>query len=287
MVDIRQTVQYANYLEKIGWVVEKSGEINYFIKKLPLVGSIIKVQRPEEIRINKIRQLSKKYHAFQIIIEPKTEFDAKYLSSLGFRLTKSPYLPTKTLQLDLTKSREALWRNLEKDAKSAILEKIGSEPDFYNYKKLIKSEAIDVVKTGKNQQNTIGLFREGWKRAVKWKRYVPPFSHLLALKKLFKENSLFLVTPNYSSGTIFLIGDKIGYYWQAFTNKEGRKILAQYKIIWEGILWAKKMGARIFDFEGIYDERFPNKSWLGFTHFKKSFGGYEVAYPGTFVKWFL
>ncbi|KKU22795.1 MAG: FemAB domain protein [Candidatus Woesebacteria bacterium GW2011_GWF1_46_13] len=180
-----------------------------------------------------------------------------------------------------------MWRNLEKDAKSAILEKIGSEPDFYNYKKLIKSEAIDVVKTGKNQQNTIGLFREGWKRAVKWKRYVPPFSHLLALKKLFKENSLFLVTPNYSSGTIFLIGDKIGYYWQAFTNKEGRKILAQYKIIWEGILWAKKMGARIFDFEGIYDERFPNKSWLGFTHFKKSFGGYEVAYPGTFVKWFL
>ncbi|KKU22794.1 MAG: hypothetical protein UX34_C0021G0006 [Candidatus Woesebacteria bacterium GW2011_GWF1_46_13] len=75
MVDIRQTVQYANYLEKIGWVVEKSGEINYFIKKLPLVGSIIKVQRPEEIRINKIRQLSKKYHAFQIIIEPKTEFN--------------------------------------------------------------------------------------------------------------------------------------------------------------------------------------------------------------------
>jgi len=55
MVDIRQTVQYANYLEKIGWVVEKSGEINYFIKKLPLVGSIIKVQRPEEIRINIMR----------------------------------------------------------------------------------------------------------------------------------------------------------------------------------------------------------------------------------------
>ena len=211
MVDIRQTVQYANYLSKIDWVVERISEINYFIKKIPLVGSIIKIQRPEEIRINKIRELSKKYRAFQIIIEPKTEFDAKYLSSLGFRLSKSPYLPTKTLQLDLTKSREALWRNLEKDAKSAILEKIGSEPDFYNYKKLIKSEAINVVKTGKNLQNTIGLFREGWKRAVKWKRYVPPFSHLLALKKLFEEDSLFLVTPNYSSGAIFLIGDKIGF----------------------------------------------------------------------------
>ncbi|MBI2066114.1 hypothetical protein HYT60_01220 [Candidatus Woesebacteria bacterium] len=158
MVDIRQTQQYSTYLSRIGWKVERSAEINYFIKKIPLVGSIIKVQRPEEIRINKIRQLSKKYRAFQIIIEPKTEFDAKYLSSLGFRLTKSPYLPTKTLQLDLTKSREALWRNLEKDAKNAILEKIGSEP-----------EAINVLKTGKNQQNTIGLFREGWKRGLNGK----------------------------------------------------------------------------------------------------------------------
>lgn len=49
-------------------------------------------------------------------------------------------------------------------------------------------------------------------------------------------------------------------------------------------MWAKKRGCKIFDFEGIYDERFPNKSWLGFTHFKKSFGGYEVSYPGTYTK---
>ena len=55
MVDIRQTIQYANYLSKIGWEVERASEINYFIKKLPLVGSIIKVQRPEKIRINKIK----------------------------------------------------------------------------------------------------------------------------------------------------------------------------------------------------------------------------------------
>ena len=87
-----------------------------------------------------------------------------------------------------------------------------------------------------------------------------------------------------SSGAIFLIGDKTAYYWQAFTNKEGRRALTQYKIVWEGILWAKAHGAKIFDFEGIYDERFPNKRWKGFSHFKKSFGGYEINYPGAFVK---
>ena len=47
------------------------------------------------------------------------------------------------------------------------------------------------------------------------------------------------------------------------------------------------MGAKILDFEGIFDERFPNKKWKGFTHFKKSFAGYEVEYPGAFSKFSL
>ena len=43
----------------------------------------------------------------------------------------------------------------------------------------------------------------------------------------------------------------------------------------------KKEGKKVFDFEGIYDERFPLISWKGFTRFKKGFGGIEVEYPGT------
>jgi len=50
---------------------------------------------------------------------------------------------------------------------------------------------------------------------------------------------------------------------------------------------AKKMGCKIFDFEGIYDDRFPLKSWLGFSRFKKSFGGLEVEYPGAYSKFLL
>lgn len=266
MVDIRQTIQYANYLTKIGWVVERVGEINYFIKKLPLVGSIIKVQRPEEIRINKIKELTIKYRGFQIIIEPKTELDAKFLTSMGFKLSKSPYLPTKTLQLDLTKIEKILLKSLKKDAKGAIN----------------KNKQLETT----NEQD-LEKFRYYWKKAVGWKRYVPPTKHLLALRKSFKKNSLFLISENYSAGAVFLMSDDIAYYWQAFTGKEGRKLQMQYKIVWEGILWAKSSGAKVFDFEGIYDERFPNKSWLGFTHFKKSFGGIEVEYLGAFVKWFL
>lgn len=267
MVDIRQTVQYANYLSKIGWRVEREREINYFIKKLPIVGSIMKIQRPEEIHINKIRELAKKYRAFQVIVEPKTDFDAKFILSLDFKLSKSPYLPTNTLQIDLTQTKEKIFKVFKKDAKSAI--KKGGNLKITDYK------------------DNLDKFRNAWKKSVGLKRYVPPLDHLVSLEKSFKENSLFLMTRNESAGAIFLSGDNIGYYWQAFTNPEGREKLEQYKIVWEGILWAKKKGVKVFDFEGIYDERFPNKSWLGFTHFKKSFGGYEVVYPGTYIKWFL
>lgn len=263
MIDIRQTPQYAKYLKSVGWNVERINEANYFIKKFPLIGSVIKIQRPEEINNKVISQIASKYRVFQIIVEPKGELDAKYLLSLGYRKSKSSYLPTKTLQLDLTKSKRELYKDLKKDCKNALRKTMNYE-----------------LRT----MNSVEEFHSSWKSSVGWKRYIPPLTHLVSLRKSFKNNSLFLISKTSSSGAIFLTGDKIGYYWQAFTSKEGRKLQSQYKIVWEGILWTKKKGAKVFDFEGIYDERFPNKSWLGFTHFKRSFGGYEIEYPGIFTQ---
>ena len=107
------------------------------------------------------------------------------------------------------------------------------------------------------------------------------------MKKSFPTSSLLLASHNdgvINAGAIFLISDKTAYYWQAFTGPQGRSTLAQYQLVWQGILWAKRKGCKTFDFEGIYDPRFPIKSWLGFTHFKKSFGGRQVDYPGTYCK---
>ena len=268
MLDIRQTLEYAKYLSKTGWVVERHAEINYFIKKFPLIGSAIKIQRPEDIITTQTIKLSKKYRAFQIIYEPKNTPDAKYLLSCGYKLSKSPFLPTKTIQLDLTESKEDILMQMKKDARYSIKKTENLKP---------------------NTENNLEEFRRVWKKSVGFKRYIPSITSLKDLKVSFKENSLFLTAglPRQSeaeAGAIFLIGNKIAYYWQAFTSKAGRKSLAQYKIVWEGILWAKAHGAKIFDFEGIYDERFPNKRWLGFTHFKKSFGGEEIEHPGAYTK---
>ena len=263
MKDIRQTDKYAKYLKKAGWAIEQKNGNYYFIKTIPLIGSIVKLQRPEKIIYKDILTISKKYRAFEIIIEPKDDTNSKGLEGKGFGISKSPFLPTKTLQIDLTASMSKIQASMKKDARLA----------------LDKTRAMDV-----HNVTSIEEFREAWKRVVGKKRHVPEIKNLMALKKSFGKNCLMLTTSSGNSGAIFLLGDKVAYYWQAFTNKAGRKELAQYKIVWEGIRWAKGRGARVFDFEGIYDARFPKKSWKGFTHFKKAFGGVEVEYPGTYTK---
>lgn len=268
MIDIRQTPKYAKYLRKTGWQVIQLNHVNCFIKNIPLVGPIIKIQRPETIPLKKIEKLAIERHAFQVIIEPKNKLDAKFLTTNKYKESKDPFLPTKTLHLDLTKTKDELTRELKKDARRAIRKN--------NHVSISNLQLKDLEK-----------FRTAWKKAVSKKRYVPPLLHLEALKKTFANKALFLITKDHSAGAIFLIGNKIAYYWQAFSNKDGRKSLAQYKIIWEGIIKSKTAGAKILDFEGIYDERFPDKSWQGFSHFKKSFGGHEVEYPGVFTKIYM
>lgn len=266
MQDIRQSKEYARYLSRIGWNVEKIDKVSVFVKKFPLIGSVLKIQRPgQNMDFQKIGKIAQKHRVFQIIIEPINETQSAECKANGFKLSKSPYLPTKTLQIDLKQRKEKIFTDFEKDCRSAIK----------------KNNRLNIRKYELGDLND---FRNYWKGAVGIKRYVPPLQHLIELKKAFRKNSLFVTSEKSDSGAIFLNSGDVSYYWQAFTNKDGRKKLYQYKIVWEGILWSKKNKAKIFDFEGIYDKRFPNGSWLGFSHFKKSFGGKEISYPGCFVK---
>lgn len=265
MYDIRQSKNYAKYLKVTGWIVENNRGIYYFIKKIPIIGFVLKLQRPEFIDHQYLNKLSNRYGIFQIIIEPTHSSNYQPLLSKNYQLIKNPYLPSKTIQLDLTKTKENLLKSFKKDARLIIKKNTYISPKCFNLQK-------------------IKHFRKKWKKSVPFIRYVPSLYALKQMKIIFGNDSLFITDRNESAGAIFLKAGKTCYYWFAFTSKSGRKTQTQYQIVWSGIKWAKKRGCLVFDFEGIYDERFPNKSWLGFSHFKKSFGGYEVSYPGAFVR---
>lgn len=284
MTDLRQSKQYASFLKKQGWIVEIVGNTNYFVKKIPLLGSVLKVQRPKKIDFETIKKIEKKHKVFQTIIEPNLD-SPNAISNLsyhdlllqnGFKLSKSPYLPSKTLIIDLTQDKERIFRKFTKSCKYSI--KRGERFKTKEYSTLTE----------------IKIFHNAWKKSVNFNRHVPSLKTLLNLKKSFPQSkSLFLASHNISGsiigGAIFTISSHdvsnyIIYYMYGFTNKEGRTSLSQYSLLYQGILWGKMMGCKQFDFEGIFDDRFPIKSWLGFTHFKKQFGGSEILYPGCYTK---
>jgi len=256
-MDIRQSNKYAAYMSSENWTVEKTDNTYCYIKKLPILGNFIIIQRPPKITAKLIKSLESKYHPFQIILEPAVHTKIK-----NFKQTK-PYLPSKTMVLDLNRSEKKLYANLKKDCRYALR----------------KNRNLEI-----NTSPHLKEFRQIWKSSVPFNRHVPSINNLQSLQKSFNNDALFLVTVDKSSGAIFLKTPTTTYYWQAFTSQFGRKKLHQYRLVWEGILWAKKAKCKQFDFEGIYDNRFPNTKWLGFTHFKKSFGGNQVIYPEALKK---
>ncbi len=103
----------------------------------------------------------------------------------------------------------------------------------------------------------------------------------------FKKNSHILLAKTGDkiiSALFILLHNKTAYYVYAASNNEGRKNFSPTLLTWNAILLTKKEGCKTFDFDGIYDDRFPIKTWLGFTKFKKGFGGKEIEYPGAFIK---
>jgi len=286
MADLRQSPPYAAYLKKIGWQVEKlqiaNGRLQIFIKNLPFIGSIIKIQRPEKIPFEKIDNIAKKYRALFVKLEPKqcNNRVIEQLSHHGYK-PSSPVLPTKTLQLDLTSSQEQIFSKFKKDARYEI-----KKAERNNLRLLISQYPNILI------SNFVSLWQKNaWSRGF----WLPIKKEIESLYQAFDKNAYLLTASYYNNiyyhskllaGALIVIYDNVAYYFYAASSPEGKKLSASYLVVWEAIKLAKRKGCRIFDFEGIYDERFPNKSWLGFTHFKKSFGGKEVEYPGSFIKFF-
>lgn len=307
-MDLRQTRSYGDYMCQQSWIVEKinttsqsppklggeersSGVVLVFIRKIPLLPwSIMKIQRWNgRLDFEKLNQIKRKYKVIYAVLEPRnTNLRSNEFTKLGFKLSSSPYLPMKTIVVDLTKPEEQLLKEMSKDARQKL------KKTNLRIKELTKLEEFQE-------------FGEEWKKQRKG--YVPSLQSLQNLKKSFGDRSWILTAdtigvrpsspsararfapfkvgpPTMVAGTIVLLSDDTAYYYFAWTNGEGRKSGAQYKLVWEAMKWAKKMGLKKFDFEGIYDERWPLPRWKGFTAFKKKWGGKEVEYPGSWQKWF-
>jgi len=268
MEDIRQTGEWAEYLRSCDWVVEKAGGVFAFIKKIPLTPfSMMKVQRfSRKLDFNDLKRLRKKYKVIYTVIEPAQNME---MSWAKFRINRKSFLPTKTIVIDLSKSEKQLWNNLSANAKRILK----------------KDSMIRVVELKEKEGRK--RFYEAWKMAARtWLIDEEKFNKLL---DAFREKASLWVSEDDEgllSGILLLSsGDTVNYF-QTWTSRRGRNLKSHYNLVWKVILDYKDKGLKWFDFEGVLDERWPQKRWRGFSEFKKKFGGKVVTYPGSFTRWF-
>ena len=311
-MDIRQSELYAKYMQKIGWIVEEVDGVVIFIKRFPLIGSMIKIQRQGlTLSVKQIDTLVKKYRAWRISLEsnttaiptksegrvegsPATASDVRDSSirpagltrndiiGNGFTINNSPYLPTKTIRIDLMASEDFFFQRFTETKRRAVRKAIKNG--------VIVKETRDIeefVKLKSKDFWPLGYFMAKDIKAL-WKSFRPNNAITLLAYSSNKVRSSRIRSNNMRpiAGILLLFYDNTAYYWMAASSEEGKKLFAPTLLVWEALKLAKKKGCKVFDFEGIYDERFHNatKKWQGFTKFKEGFGGREIIFPTPLVK---
>lgn len=279
MVDLRQSGEYAKWMETMGWRAvplgnKKDQTVFAYLKKIPLLGSVMKILRPTgSLPLEKIKEVARIERSIFVKIEPDiVEENKKLLNDLskhGYSEDRWSLICTKTLRVDLKPSEKTIFEQFKKDCRYEIrkAEKMNLRIEFGNFDcfyNLIK-------RTNKIK----GL----------WTFPLDQFKDLVACfkKDVFVLNC-FDNRGELVAGCLVLISDRAAYYFLAGSLPRGKELYAQYLVVWEGMKKAKKAGCHTWDFEGLEDERIPStKKWIGFSHFKRSFGGSEVEFPGSFT----
>lgn len=280
MTDIRQSPFWALFMRELQWealkVGEKGREQYVYVKKVPLIGSLLKSPRLTlPIPFDEIDALAKAKQVSFAKIEPNVpSSDKKLLGQLkenNFSFDRFSLQPTKTIVIDLRKSEEDLLSQMEKDTRYSV--------------RASQRRGIRVVKS-----LDLNRFLKLYRQTAKRKHFWIPEKDLATLWDIFSnEGKGFILIAEWNktdiAGCLILHYDKKAYYYHAASLPSYKEFFAPYLLIWEAMLHAQKLNLKELDLEGIYDHRVPaTKKWQGFSHFKKGFRGEEVELIGSFVK---
>lgn len=284
-MDLRQSKSWSNFISQIGWSTEKLGSSQIFIRKIPLLPySILKLQRPANPPFfPKLDQLAKDKRAVCIILEPdNVEFQEKEILAQGFQQApQMSLLHTSTILIDLNQTEERLLSSFSENARRNIKK---SQNNNLKVEKIFLRDDLNHQAFDKFYQLLLNL--------QKMKEcYIPSKSEIFKKMGSFRNNSLLLfATPQSKSEAVAAVWlgffEETAVYLHTGNTAEGYELLANYLLVWEALKAAQELKLKIFDFEGIYDPRFPKyrRSWKNFTEFKKRFHGQIVEYPPAYVK---
>ncbi|MBI4119259.1 MAG: peptidoglycan bridge formation glycyltransferase FemA/FemB family protein [Parcubacteria group bacterium] len=244
----------------------------FYIPRGPIGSGILS---PESfgVFINSAQKNTGQRRPIFLRIEPAAEdtpLNREKIKQCGLRITNAVQ-PQTTLLLDLSKNSESLLDDMEHDTRYSI--------------RVAERRGVRIIRF-RNLQEKQAIFEEVWKLLLETNlRHgltMYPKEYYLQVALLDGDCRSEIILAQYegkyiAAAIIVFFGKTATYLYAASANGYG-KFNAPTLLLWHSILEAKNNHCGIFDFWGINSK---NKNWSGITAFKKSFGGQEARYLGT------
>lgn len=225
------------------------------------------------IFLNEIKKIAHSHNSFFIRIDPfekKSKTLTEGLFKFGFKKVGSVQ-PEETLLLDLALSKDDLLKKMEHDTRYSIrtAEKRGVT--------VICAKTFDEKK--KYFDVFWSLFKETNTRHQLQAYPKKYYEEIFSLEGECRSEVFCAMVEQkiIAVAVVVFFGERATYLYAASEQGYGRYNAPTF-LLWNAINIAKEYKMKIFDFWGISNTK---KEWAGVTAFKKSFGGYEIQYEGT------
>lgn len=229
----------------------------------------------EELKevIDEIKVVAKKHKLTYARIEPTFHFEASQLKNLGLKPAPKSFQPKQTLILDISKNKDELLYGMQATVRRLSRQFEQKQLTFtssYDVKDI--KPLLEMMKVTSNRANVI--FRSP-------SYLTNMLSTLGPSKTLGVAYCLHEGKP--LSGVLFYddILSKTRLYMHAGSFFEARNVRSNVALVLNLIFDAQAKGLKFFDFYGVCPVNETNHPWSGFSSFKRSFGGKEVSYAGT------
>lgn len=216
--------------------------------------------------LDSLLELAKEQKMMFVRVEPTLVLTKKEMTDFG--LVKSHDLdPAHTWVLDLTSSKDDILDGIEKQKvrQWRLCEKHGMK-----------------LETSRDPEK-IGLLSELLKKIGDSRHFTPQDEGHLKNQLKAGFATLYIVKKDGKVIASQLVHDYDGvrYSMHGATDDDYKRLRAGAIMQVQAILDAKDEGLKVYDFWGMTPSEDKNHPWYGFTQYKKSFGGRQVDYAGT------
>ncbi|MFZ5597173.1 MAG: lipid II:glycine glycyltransferase FemX [Bacillota bacterium] len=277
------------FIIRDGGVVKGAGSV--LLRKLPVVGKnfmycprgpVLDYRDTEVLGffVEKMREISKKYNALMLKIDPDIEISEKEvvdnLWGAGFvqkpqTLNFEGIQPRFVSRLDITGSLDDIMAgfhhktryNIRLAERKGVTVRVGDRPDLVRFQEIMEETGL----RDRFVVRSLDYFEKMYDALV------PPGYMKLYLAEHQGE---------ILSGAINVTFGNASWYVYGASSNTHRNLMPNYLLQWEMIKRAKEVGCTLYDFRGISGDLDPSNHLYGLYRFKKGFNGVYTEFIGEF-----